>query len=163
MEGGALLVARIRSIHPGLFTDESFVSLPAELRVFLLILGTQTDYADRFRWADVHADGCLINAPAALEQLEAAGMVRRDGDMGEVLFAYGFSRRRVSMWEKIRSRIFERDQWACTYCGEIASDLHCDLIVPVSRGGTNDEANLTTACKRCNLSKGAKSVEAWGR
>lgn len=154
-------MARIRSIHPGLFTDESFVALPVELRVFLPMLGTQTDYADRFRWSDIVSPAAEIDALKALDELEAAGMVKRDGEMGEVLFAYGFRRRRISLWEKTRSRVFQRDQWACTYCGEASTSLHCDHIVPVSRGGSNDDSNLTTSCKTCNLSKGSKSLEDW--
>jgi len=38
--------------------------------------------------------------------------------------------------------------------------LHIDHIIPVSKGGTNEEANLVTACDQCNLGKGAKIIGA---
>jgi 5-methylcytosine-specific restriction endonuclease McrA len=33
-----------------------------------------------------------------------------------------------------------------------------DHIVPVSRGGGNDEANLRTLCRACNVGKGAAAA-----
>jgi len=160
-------MSRKRSIHPNMFCDENFLQLSPEMRLFLLMLGTESDYADRFKWDAAikrALDTGVIQWPGvALASLEADGYVRRDGDVGEILFGFGFNRRRVSLWEKIRSRIFERDQWACTYCGEVTSDLHCDHVVPVSKGGGNEDTNLTTACKHCNLSKGPKRLEDWRR
>lgn len=43
-------MARIRSIHPGLFTDERFVSLSADAQVFLLGLWTEADDQGVFEW-----------------------------------------------------------------------------------------------------------------
>lgn len=63
-------------------------------------------------------------------------------------------------WAKLRAAVFERDGYACTYCGDTA-DLACDHILPVSRGGGNEMENLTTACRTCNSSKGAKTPEEW--
>lgn len=64
-------------------------------------------------------------------------------------------------WRKVRAAIFERDGWACMYCGDSAGPLECDHIVPISRGGSNDKSNLVTACRRCNRSKRAKLVSEW--
>lgn len=57
---------------------------------------------------------------------------------------------------KLRFTIFNRDGFACRYCGRQAPDvkLHVDHIVPVARGGNNDPDNLITACADCNLGKG---------
>jgi 5-methylcytosine-specific restriction endonuclease McrA len=53
--------------------------------------------------------------------------------------------------------IFNRDGFRCAYCGHSSfgngAELHCDHIVPRSRGGANTAANLITACTRCNLEK----------
>lgn len=149
-------MARIRSIHPGLWTDDEFVALTLAARLFIIELGTISDYADRFIWS-----AASKRSEEALEQLLDAGLIRRDGEMGEILFAFGFSRRRISKWEAIRSAVFERDGFACTYCGNADAILHCDHIHPVSRGGSNDMSNLTTACSHCNLSKGDRTVEEW--
>jgi 5-methylcytosine-specific restriction endonuclease McrA len=49
---------------------------------------------------------------------------------------------------------------ACAYCGDDGS-LHLDHVDPLARGGLHVPQNLVPACERCNLSKGAKPVEAW--
>ena len=64
-------------------------------------------------------------------------------------------------WREIRSKIFMRDDYTCAYCGQRGGELHCDHIVPVSKNGSNDEDNLVTSCRSCNLSKAAKSIEEW--
>jgi len=48
-----------------------------------------------------------------------------------------------------RKDIFERDGYRCTYCGTTEGPFECDHIVPVSRGGSKDDSNLTTACVSC--------------
>jgi 5-methylcytosine-specific restriction endonuclease McrA len=55
-------------------------------------------------------------------------------------------------------RIAARDR--CAYCGSVGS-LTIDHIVPVTRGGTNDMANLTFACKSCNSSKYNTLLSEW--
>ena len=46
-------MARIRSVHPGLFTDEAFVSLSADAQVFLIGLWTEADDQGIFEWKPV--------------------------------------------------------------------------------------------------------------
>ena len=50
--------------------------------------------------------------------------------------------------------IFKRDNYTCQYCGKNLDDkikLHVDHILPLSKGGSNQENNLITACQKCNL------------
>lgn len=63
--------------------------------------------------------------------------------------------KRQAISRQIRFRIFDRDNFTCQYCGQKAPNvvLHVDHITPVSKGGSNDEANLTTACSACNSGK----------
>lgn len=63
-------------------------------------------------------------------------------------------------WWTIRREVFDRDGYRCVYCGS-EHQLECDHIVPLSQGGGNDLSNLTTACKSCNSSKGAKGLAEW--
>jgi 5-methylcytosine-specific restriction endonuclease McrA len=56
-----------------------------------------------------------------------------------------------SIWKKIRQRVLQRDGWMCAYCGDQAETI--DHVVPVAKGGTDDDWNLVAACKRCNYSK----------
>lgn len=65
------------------------------------------------------------------------------------------SRRPIS--PKLRFQILSRDEYRCRYCGTGAAktELHIDHRVPVSAGGDNHPSNLLTACRACNLGKGA--------
>jgi 5-methylcytosine-specific restriction endonuclease McrA len=47
----------------------------------------------------------------------------------------------------------------CAYCPRPATTV--DHLIPLVRGGTNHEGNLTPACRSCNASKGAKTVAEW--
>jgi 5-methylcytosine-specific restriction endonuclease McrA len=64
-------------------------------------------------------------------------------------------------WEPLRLKVFARDSFRCTYCGDAEGPFECDHVVPTSRGGCNDETNLTTACKPCNAAKKDRLVEEW--
>lgn len=63
--------------------------------------------------------------------------------------------------------IWRRDGFRCRYCGKTALEesviLEVDHVVPVAAGGTDEPANLVTACRDCNRGKGdsAASVEPW--
>jgi hypothetical protein len=61
-------------------------------------------------------------------------------------------------WRQARAerfRILHRDRFSCRYCGaRPGSDLlEVDHLVPRAKGGSDDEANLVTACKTCNSRK----------
>ncbi len=64
--------------------------------------------------------------------------------------------------------LFARDDYRCQYCSRSAGDLRdreCltrDHLVPLSRGGTNDWSNVTTACSTCNTRKGNRLPEECG-
>lgn len=63
------------------------------------------------------------------------------------------------MSASLRYDILRRDNFRCQICGATAADgykLHVDHIIPVSRGGKTEPANLRTLCERCNMGKGAK-------
>jgi 5-methylcytosine-specific restriction endonuclease McrA len=68
---------------------------------------------------------------------------------------------RIPITAKQRNRIFERCDGKCAYCGGVLlydQPFHIDHIVPLSKGGTNDENNLTLACVLCNVRKRDKLV-----
>ncbi len=56
---------------------------------------------------------------------------------------------------KLRWEIWERDNFTCLHCG-VRKNLSIDHIIPESKGGTLDPANLQTLCKPCNSKKGTK-------
>jgi len=57
---------------------------------------------------------------------------------------------------KLRYKILNRDRYTCMSCGARAPnvELEVDHKIPVSRGGTDEENNLTTRCFNCNRGKG---------
>lgn len=49
---------------------------------------------------------------------------------------------------------------ACMECGSDESPS-IDHIIPLSRGGSHSIGNLTTLCRKCNSSKGSKTLVEW--
>lgn len=47
----------------------------------------------------------------------------------------------------------------CSYCPEPATSI--DHIIPLVRGGSNHEGNLTPACGRCNSRKNSRTIMEW--
>ncbi len=64
--------------------------------------------------------------------------------------------------------LFARDGYRCQFCGWSPNQLRhreCltrDHLIPLSRGGTNDWTNVTTACSSCNTRKGNRLPEECG-
>lgn len=68
--------------------------------------------------------------------------------------------------QKKRLGIYLRDGLCCSYCGEgveAGAQLTLDHLKPHSKGGSNGADNLVTCCKRCNTSRGTRSVAAFCR
>jgi 5-methylcytosine-specific restriction endonuclease McrA len=57
-----------------------------------------------------------------------------------------------------RQNVFKRDDDKCVYCGS-ENDLTIDHVIPRSKGGNNDWANLVTCCGTCNVKKCSKDVD----
>ncbi len=48
----------------------------------------------------------------------------------------------------------------CTYCQTaLGSKYHIDHMLPIARGGTNALTNLQLLCPKCNMQKGAMTLE----
>jgi len=75
-------MARIRSVHPGLFTDEAFVALSPLARLLVIGIWTECDDQGAFEWKPVTLKMRLLPADnadvvALLAECEAANVVRR--------------------------------------------------------------------------------------
>ena len=59
-----------------------------------------------------------------------------------------------------RLKIYERDNYHCTYCGKQLTRFTATLdhITPVSEGGDNSAENLKTACLQCNSRKTSRPL-----
>ena len=154
---------RIRSIHPGLFTDEAFVSVSDAARVLLLTLGCFSDHNDLVDLPiNDPAIARFVHLPERISELVAAGVfgggINDHRIVGRINFLFGHSRRVPSGWERTRLAVFDRDGYRCVYCGAHNIDFHADHVIPVSRGGQSELDNLVTACRFCNLSKGNRAA-----
>jgi 5-methylcytosine-specific restriction endonuclease McrA len=56
-----------------------------------------------------------------------------------------------------RFNVFLRDSFACQYCGS-GEELTFDHVTPRSQGGRSTWENIVTACARCNLGKGGRTL-----
>jgi len=60
----------------------------------------------------------------------------------------------------VREHVRQRANHRCEYCQShqkyVMGRLQVDHIIPVARGGSDDEENLCLACKPCNQHKWAK-------
>lgn len=77
---------------------------------------------------------------------------RRDTDADE-------ERRKLT--PDLRYKILKRDGFRCRACGagpEHGAVLHIDHIVPISKGGRTEYANLQALCAMCNLGKRDKGA-----
>lgn len=72
-------------------------------------------------------------------------------------------RERHREWPRIRKEVLARDGAICHYCGVTRRWMQVDHVVPRTKGGTDDLANLVVACRRCNSSKGNRDLEEWQR
>ena len=56
----------------------------------------------------------------------------------------------------VKKRVAARQRWRCAVCKELLDEtFEIDHIVPLFRGGTNDEINLQALCKRDHTLKSA--------
>jgi len=164
-------MARIRGIKPGFFTNDLLAEVDPLGRILFAGLWCHADRAGRLedRPRKIKAevlpyDACDVDD--LLNDLVRHGFIdREDGwiTINNWRDWQPFDREVPSDWPELRQMVFERDGFVCRYCGERTDTPHCDHIIPVSRGGTNDMANLATACPSCNLSKNNKTVEEWAR
>jgi hypothetical protein len=144
-------------------TDTWFKRLSKQLnltdwRTLIRTLGTMAEQGliDPQLWAE-H----VIFAPGVAEHAEAYSKEREQARLRKQRQRGRYNRPSEREWMVIRDRIFARDGYVCQYCGAKDVKLHCDHVIPVSRGGTNDDENLATACETCNLRKYNKTPQEW--
>jgi hypothetical protein len=94
-------------------------------------------------------------------ELIAAGWIAEDWRVIDRRFEVLLSRPPASVWARLRSAVFERDDYTCAYCGQRGGKLECDHVNPVALGGGHDLDNLATACFKCNRSKRDHPLGTW--
>ena len=61
-----------------------------------------------------------------------------------------------------RFQVFNRDRFACQYCGRETRELTLDHVIPRHRGGEHVWHNVVSACIPCNRRKAGKSPSEAG-
>jgi len=101
----------------------------------------------------------LPNNPLKLEQLigatdsvdlNALAEFVTFAEIEEPTYEHHLARKRIP--DPLRAEVLLRDGARCRRC-RTAIDLEIDHIIPVSKGGRTEEANLQTLCRRCNRRK----------
>lgn len=59
-------------------------------------------------------------------------------------------------WARLRKLVKNRDKSICYHCKQVAEKGHCDHLIPISKGGTDEYDNLVWSCADCNIKKGNK-------
>jgi len=145
------------------FTDTLDLSAHEHCALRLLLLETwvhgPVGHVRLARVAGLTKDEWEAIKPAVLPLLR--GVQQKIAESLKHIRTFDGQRLPSAAWHLVRSIVMERDRYACTYCGS-DKQLEGDHVLPLSRGGSNAFVNLTTTCRPCNLSKGAKAVEEWG-
>jgi hypothetical protein len=69
-------------------------------------------------------------------------------------------KKRAGIPPSVRIKVFIRDGFRCVYCGATRDNakLQADHVIPKAKGGTDHIDNLVSACRECNIGKGASDV-----
>lgn len=151
-------MSRIRSIHPGLFTDESFVSVSVPARLFLTGIWTEADDHGVFEWKPLSLKMKLfpvdnIDVKELLSELVDANIIHQFAHEGK---QFGIVRN-FCKWQRPKkpSYRFQLPDHLRTYTGlkEATTELPATTSEPVPhQSGTPPE-------KRSQMEEGEKEVE----
>ena len=101
--------------------------------------------------------GSIPSAPTLIS--DSTGLLSTGSDSTLRISERQESGRRTAIPAKIKRDVLSSG--VCTYCGEDNFRMTIDHVTPVSQGGTNDPANLTSACWPCNQEKLSFTLEEW--
>lgn len=108
----------------------------------------------------------IINGKADVLHSYDSVIISGGGDIFEipsvVRLRHNVKKRYVRSFKVSRHGIFSRDNFLCQYCGKKNLDLTLDHIYPRHLGGAHTWDNLVACCRKCNASKGCKTLEQSG-
>lgn len=101
---------------------------------------------------------CYIEMIPAIYEMAGYG----DGGLIHLIFKSclqdGHKRKRrksLANYQKIMEKLKNKYNFSCVHCGS-KNNLTVDHIIPVSKGGSDNESNLQLMCRSCNSKKGNK-------
>ena len=97
--------------------------------------------------------------------------IKANPDRSHAIKAARRARERGAEGAVSRADLRERDGDMCSYCAtpldfnpenyNEPDHVTVDHVIPLIRGGQNTLDNTALACRQCNLSKGAKTLDEW--
>lgn len=63
--------------------------------------------------------------------------------------------------QEVSWRVYRRDGYRCRYCGNDRTPLTVDHLVLWEEGGPSVDANLLSACRQCNKTRGRTPYRVW--
>lgn len=64
-----------------------------------------------------------------------------------------------ALWKGLRAVALAQSGYRCAYCDGYA--FSGDHVVPLVQGGRSEPDNTLAACRRCNTSKGGRTLAQW--
>jgi len=121
-----------------------------------------------FTFPDDALEGDLETVPMSLDDwkelvrqtdmLDMELLVKQpDGSVKKAI--YRKSERQVD--QNVTWAVFRRDGYACRYCGKADVPLTVDHLILHHEGGPSVEANLLSACRKCNKVRGDIQYPDW--
>ena len=83
-------------------------------------------------------------------------------DVPSVIRLVYFIRRPRQQRKLTKLEVFNRDHYACQYCGRESKELTLDHVVPRRRGGEHSWENVVSACIPCNRRKAGRTPSEAG-
>lgn len=111
-----------------------------------------------FNYRRGYRDGYL----AAINDLELAWFLKKRNRIADALWDHAMNA--LTEWQMSGGGGFVLPPdvprlTLCAYCGAVGE--HMDHILPRSRGGSDNDENLTPSCARCNGAKRDMTPEEW--
>lgn len=151
-------MARIRSVHPGLFTDEAFAALSMGARVLLIGLWTEADDQGVFEWNALKlkmrvfpADA--VDVAALLLELDSAGVIRQFSSGGRTYAAI----RNFRKYQRPKSpkHVHPLPSDLVSFVGLAAStsESNEDEVIPFPQNGEIEPQREEEGCRRKDVKK----------
>lgn len=113
------------------------------------------------------------NGSSAKNRLETAKRVAKHRLKEPEEKQHDHACKRISIPKAVIESVMSRDGHKCVYCQRangyfsametrVDGILHMDHVIPVSKGGSCDESNLVSACRKCNMIKSNRNPDECG-
>lgn len=179
---GPIVMARARNIKPGFFTNEDLAECSHAARLLFCGLWCLADREGRLEDRPKRIKASLLpyddaDVDMLLSELEEHDFIMRyEVSDSNYIWITGFHKHQrphhmeepssippppgvvnkynhSPVLKAQRLRIFARDGHKCVECNS-TRQLQIDHIKPISKGGSSDDDNLRSLCRKCNESKG---------